>query len=164
MAGMQEYEYICVTLKGEYLRGELSAEDKHDLIVQLWMHNLFLVWWKTHEISPVTVQDSKAPAPTVPDPRPIKEEDARALWNSVEGERRSGGVWLSAKGLPVSFLTRPQVMLAVIILFVGTATYDVYYLMTKPRLRQKTQVLSPRSLPPSVLTNLQKIRTGMTRE
>lgn len=43
---MAEFDYICMTLQGELLRGEHEAADKNELAMTLWSHKLFLVWWR----------------------------------------------------------------------------------------------------------------------
>lgn len=49
-SAIPKYDYICLTLAGEYLSGELDAPNKNALALDLWSHKLFLVYWHEHGV------------------------------------------------------------------------------------------------------------------
>src|SRR5438034_5326761 len=82
---MPTYDYVCMTITGEYLRGEFEAANKRDLIIKLWEARLFLVMWR--EVTPLPAE-AGASSPSVIAPQPIKEEEVGAFRDLQERENQ----------------------------------------------------------------------------
>ncbi len=84
---MPQYDYLCLTLKGEWLKGEFEAADKTALATVLWRHKLFLVSWvemPEQTLDPGTSTES-SPMGSL---QPISEEEGRARWQRAPENQR----------------------------------------------------------------------------
>ena len=75
---MPDYRYVCITPKGDYLRGEYTAEDKNELVWTLWESKLFLIWWE--EIRSVP---SGSPPLNEIKPQLISREEVAKFWKDI---------------------------------------------------------------------------------
>jgi hypothetical protein len=73
---MPDYKYICLTMNGEYLRGEYFAKSKNHLAWTLWHNHLFLMWWEE-------LHEELGTSQKVINPQPIPHNELADIWQDI---------------------------------------------------------------------------------